>query len=78
MTWFEGFLTDGGADPVEGLGVLVVSGDEGIDGVPELSRRSEAGAFEGGAAEHGKPDLDLVEPTGVGRGEVEMDIGDAP
>src|SRR3954454_2796742 len=71
----EVFLLDGDGGPGERLGPGVVALDEGIDLVSDLLGRGEAGALEGGAAEDGEPDLDLVHPGGVGRCEVEADVG---
>ena len=65
---------DCGADPCEGLGRLVVGMNEGIDLLSDLAGRCEAGAAECRATENGEPDLDLVEPAGVGRREVEVDV----
>lgn len=65
---------DGGADPLEGFCGLVVSLNEGIDLLPDLARRGEAGALEREAAEDGEPDLNLVEPTRIGGGEVEVGL----
>ena len=42
--------------------------DEGIDAIPYLLGRGEAGALEGGGLSR-EPDLDLVHPGGVGRRE---------
>ena len=64
-----------GLGPDEGRGMLVVAGDEGIDVIPELADGCEAGVGERAALQDGEPDLDLVQPRGIGRGEVEMDIG---
>ena len=60
--------------PLEGVSVLIVGGNEGIDLLSYLARRGEAGAGQGMTGEDGKPDLHLVQPGGVGRGEVKMDI----
>ena len=61
--------------PLERLRVLIVGGDEGVDLVANLPRRGEAGAGQGFAGEDRKPDLDLVQPGGMGRGKMKMDIG---
>src|SRR5450756_1210504 len=60
--------------PLERRGGLVVHVDEAVDGTPDLARRGVAGPDQRTAAEDGEPDLDLVEPARVGRGEVEVDI----
>jgi hypothetical protein len=56
------------------MGVLIVGGDEGIDLPAQLTWRGEAGTGQGPAGQDGEPDLDLIEPRGVGRGEVKMDV----
>src|SRR5689334_23755637 len=61
--------------PLERLSVLVVCGDEGVDLVANLPRRGEAGAGQGFAGEDREPDFDLVEPPGMGRGEVKVAVG---
>jgi hypothetical protein len=60
--------------PLERGGDLVVGGGEPLDGVAHLTRRGVARSPEGRPFEDGKPDLDLVEPRRVGRGEVEVDV----
>jgi hypothetical protein len=60
--------------PLEGVSVAVVGGDEGVDLIAHLSRRRETGAGQGAAGEDREPHLDLVQPRGVGRGEVKMDV----
>ena len=65
---------DLGLLPLEGRGGRVVRFDEGIDGLAQLPDRGEAGAVERAAREDREPDLDLIEPAGVGRGEVEVDV----
>src|SRR3954464_12892946 len=74
-TGAEVFLMDGCSGPGERIGAGIVAFDEGIDAISDLLGRGEAGAVEGGAAEDGEPDLDLVHPGGVGRREVEADVG---
>src|SRR5260370_14244983 len=71
---FEAFLVDLGFGAGEGTGGFIVAGDESIDVFPELADAGEARAPERGSAEDGEPALDLVEPRGVGRGEVEMNV----
>ena len=61
--------------PLERLSVLVVRRDKGVDLVANLPRRGEAGAGQGFAGEDRKPDLDLVQPGGMGRGKMKMDVG---
>src|SRR3546814_3646928 len=55
--------------PDEGLRMSVVAGDERIDVVLELLDAGEAGALKGVSGQDREPDLDLVEPARVGRGE---------
>src|SRR3954467_11456259 len=74
-TGAEVFLMDGCSGPGERIGAGIVAFDEGIDLVSDLLGRGEAGALEGGAAEDGEPDLDLVHPGGVGRREWKRTLG---
>src|SRR5665811_733858 len=60
--------------PLERGRDLVVGGGEPLDCVAHLARRGVARSPEGGPFEDGEPDLDLVEPRRVGRGEVEVDV----
>jgi hypothetical protein len=55
------------------VSVLVIRRNEGVDLIAHLLWRGEAGAGQGSAGEDGEPDLDLVEPGGVGWGEVKTD-----
>src|SRR4029077_188934 len=64
-----------GLGPNEWYGARVVAVDESIDVIPELLDIGEGSAGQGVALENREPDLDLVEPGAVGRGEVEADIG---
>jgi len=73
-TRFETFLVDLGFAPGEGVGGLHIALDERIDVLPHLDAAGEAGAPERGSAENGEPSRDLVEPGGMGRGEVEVNI----
>src|SRR5438132_7342026 len=56
------------------VSVLIVCGDESIDLLAHLAWRGEAGAGQGLAGEDGEPDFHLVQPGGVGWGEVKMDF----
>ena len=61
-----------------GFGVLIVGFDESIDVLPELLDRVEGGAVQGLSFKDREPDLDLIEPRGPGRSEVEVYLfGDA-
>ena len=66
---------DDGLCPNEWCGASIVAVDESIDVIPELLDVGEGSGGQGVALENGEPDLDLVEPGAVGRGEVEADIG---
>ena len=59
---------------IEGMGVVIVDDDEGVDLNRAPDAGSEAGARQGPAGEDGGPDFHFVEPGGVGRGEVKMDV----
>jgi hypothetical protein len=56
------------------MGSLVVALDESIDVFPELSDAGEACALRGLAAEDREPALDLVEPGGMRRREMEVNV----
>ena len=60
--------------PLEGVGVLIVGGDEGIDLLAQLTWRGEAGTGQGPAIQDGELDFDQIEPRGVGRSEMKMDV----
>jgi len=61
--------------PGEGLGLLVVGGDEAVDGGLEVYDALEDAAPEPAFGEYGEEALDRVEPGGAGRGEVEGPAG---
>ena len=65
---------DRGFAPGEGAGGLVIALDEGIDVFPEVGDASEAGGLQRLSAEDGESAFDLIEPGGVRRGEVEMNV----
>src|SRR5580704_3446626 len=60
--------------PLEGVSGLVVGVDEGVDLVANLAWRSETRAGQSFGGENGEPDLDLIEPGGMGRRKMEMDV----
>jgi len=66
---------DGLGQPAEGFGKPVVGSYEVIDALAYLLNRGKAGGSESRTAEDAEPDFDLVEPTGMGGREVEVDIG---
>jgi hypothetical protein len=49
--------------PLEGLGLLIVGGDEAIDLPSQLAWRGEAGTGQGPAGQDREPDRDLIEPS---------------
>src|SRR5437762_2782020 len=55
-----------------------VCGNESVDLIAHLPWGGEAGAGQGMPGEDGEPDFDLVDPGGVDRGEVKMDVLVAP
>jgi hypothetical protein len=57
--------------PGEGLGLLVVVGDDAIDGGLEIDDAFEDAALETAPGENGEEALDSVERTGRGRREME-------
>ena len=66
---------DLGLGPNEGCGALVIGLDEGIDVFLELFDRGEGCAAQGLSFQDREPDLDLIEPGGPGRREVEAHGG---
>jgi len=65
----DDFVWIGGPD--QGLWLLVVVGDEAIDGGLEIDDASEDAALEAPLGEDGEETLDGVEPTGRGGREME-------
>ena len=61
--------------PDEGAGSFVVAIDEAGDVVDQFSDTAEGCALEGCSGQDGEPDLDLVQPGGVGWGIMEVDVG---
>src|SRR5580692_4752028 len=60
--------------PLEGVSGLVIGVDKGVDLIANLARRGETRAGQSFGGENGEPDLDLIEPEGMGRGKMEMDV----
>ena len=60
--------------PLEGVGGLIVGLDKGVDLIANLAWRGETRAGQGFGGENGEPDLHLIEPGGMGRGKMEMDV----
>ena len=61
--------------PFEGSRVAIVVFDEFIDGMAQLSNAGKVGSSQGLAAQDAKPNLNLIEPGGVGWSEMKMHIG---
>src|ERR1700675_2841910 len=61
--------------PFEGSGVAIVVFDEFIDRMAQLSNTGKVGSLHGLAAQDTKPNLNLIEPGGVGWSEMKMHIG---
>ena len=61
--------------PFEGSRVAIVAFDEFIDGMAQLSDAGKVGSSQGLAAQDTKPNLNLIEPGGVGWSEMKMHIG---
>ena len=61
--------------PFEGSRVAIVVFDEFIDGMAQLSKTGKVGSLQGLAAQDTKPNLNLIEPGGVGWGEMKMHVG---
>ena len=61
--------------PFEGSRVAVVVFNEFIDGKAQLSYTGKVGSSQGLAAQDAKPNLNLIEPGGVGWSEMKMHIG---
>ena len=62
----KGSLLDVSLGPFERGGVFVVRLDEAVDGLAYFVRGGETGPAQRSTAENTEPDLDLVEPGGVG------------
>jgi hypothetical protein len=63
---------------MEGLGMLVGSGDKSLNGGAELIFAGETGAAKCFSCRETKPDFDLVQPTGGGWGEMELNSSSIP
>ena len=61
--------------PFEGSRVAIVVFDEFIDGMAQLSNTGEVGFSQGLPVQDTKPNLNLIEPGGVGWSEMKMHIG---
>jgi hypothetical protein len=70
----EDLFGGGGGGPGEGLGVGVPVGDVVADLSDEDFDRGEGAAADGLAGDDAESDLDLVDPGGTARGEVEVHV----
>src|SRR6202021_4065874 len=61
--------------PLEGSCVTIVVFDEFVDRMAQLSNAGKIGSLQGLAAQDTKPNLNLIEPGGVGWSEMKMHIG---
>src|SRR5258707_14108892 len=61
--------------PFKGSRVAIVVFDEFVDRMAQLSNTGKVGSLQGLAAQDTKPNLNLIEPGGVGWREMKMDIG---
>ena len=61
--------------PFEGSCVAIVAFDEFIDRMAQLSNTGKVSSSQGLAAQDTKPNLNLIEPGGVGWSEMKMHIG---
>ena len=61
--------------PFEGSRLAIVVFDEFIDGMAQLSNTGKVGSSQSLAAQDTEPNLNLIEPGGVGWSEMKMDIG---
>lgn len=68
------FLEDGLLLPFEGMGVLVIGGNKGVDMMAQLLGAGEAGRGERLGTENAEPDLHLIEPRGVGGDVMEANV----
>src|ERR1700741_5300880 len=60
--------------PLAGVRGLVIGVDKGVDLIANLAWRGETRAGRSLGGENGEPDLDLIEPGGMGRRKMEMDV----
>src|SRR3990170_7934796 len=60
--------------PFEWRGGFVIDRDEAVYGVPYLAGGSKAGSPQCTSPQYAEPDLHLVQPRRMRRGEVKMDI----
>ena len=61
--------------PFEGSCVAIVAFDEFIDRIAQLGNTGKVGSSQGLTAQDTEPNLNLIEPGGVGWSEMKMHIG---
>src|SRR5438128_11167128 len=72
--WSTDPVGDVGVLPLDGLGRLVVLADVAQELAAEVGSRREDAACDHVALDLAQPNLDLIQPAGIGRREVEMDV----
>ena len=60
--------------PLEGMSGLIVGLDKGVDLIANLGWRGETRADQGFGGENGEPYFHLIEPGGMGRRKMEVDV----
>ena len=71
---FEPRWRDECLSPFERCGIVIVHFDEIINGPSQLGDGKETCPSQGMPSEQAEPDLNLIEPRGMGRREVEMNV----
>src|SRR6478672_10254236 len=71
----DSHLMDLRFSPFEGSRVAIVVFDECVDRMAQLGNTGKVGSLQGLAAQDTKPNLNLIEPGGVGWSEMKMHIG---
>src|SRR6476620_2163717 len=71
----DSHLMDLRFSPFEGSRVAIVVFDECVDRMAQLSNTGKVGSLQGLAAQDTKPNLNLIEPGGMGGSEMKMHLG---
>ena len=71
----DSHLMDLRFSPFEGSRLAIIVFDEFVDRLAQLSNAGKVGSLQGLAAQDTKPNLNLIEPGGVGWSEMKMHIG---
>src|ERR1700752_4848687 len=71
----DSHLMDLRFSPFEGSRLAIIVFDEFVDRLAQLSNAGKVGSLQGLAAQDTKPNLNLIEPGGVGGSEMKMHIG---